>query len=303
EKFKNLPEPLPYKDADGAIVSLQKCSIEQVKSLFCRIELPSEKWKDHRPFPAQPKDFVTLGQFYEAIWQVFDKLGEDIVLPDTVQYGLPIYQTGGGRLWEVDSLQKALDLITQNQLQTASNDISHEEPWGPNGMKEKAHYYKFLDIANGIIPIGDTYNMLPNCKPADIKEELPSDLNLLFDYGFSIIVDSIEQLYGKQADINCFFGMAMTAMNKIMKPLAYLMMQIPIDNNGYQDFVAGPSFIYYHIRNPDDEQGNQPYIKATRLARKLLDGNHYPCGTPEFKMLTTAYDGFQTITPYLLDYE
>jgi len=289
----NYPEPLPYKNPKGAVLSLEKCSPEQVGSLFCRIEEPSAQWLNHRPYPPQASNFETLGQFYQAVWDGFNQLGPSIITCPGPQYGLQLYQTGGGELWQVETTQLALDLIWENQLQTSSNDeLKPEEPHGPNGMNELAHYYKFKAIAEGRIPIGETYNMKPNVKPDEIHHPLAKDLNLLFDYGFTMLVENLHQLFNKPGKIERFFGISMTLMNQIMKNLAQLMMQIPINSQGQ---TAGPSYLY-------QAEGGIP-LKATTLARDLLNGQHYPYNSENWNRLSAAYNGFQTIKPFPLDYE
>jgi len=298
--FERLPEPLPYapflEEIDLPMVSLQRCSVELVQGLFSRVERVPSAWGNQRAYPAQPAKFQTLGGLYEAIWQTFHRLGESVVVPDSIQYELPRHQTGGGRLWQVRSLQQALDLITENHLKGGTSELgsSSEESGADESLKKLSHYDRFQEIVHRRVPLGETYPVKPDCKPTELPEGLVTDLNRLFDYGFSMLVDSLQDLFSSNQNIGMFCHAAMTTMNQVMKNLAALMMQVPINEAGE---TAGPSFFYYDLRELDPEG----YVVATRLARKLLFSQSFDYQGADWHRMEEVFKGFQTLVPIPLE--
>ncbi len=115
--------------------------------LFCEIERPAP-----RDAPPEPDCFDTIGQFYKAIEDGLNLLGEDL-FARSVNLGCQIerdhaYYGGGGKVIVVSDLSSALAALNEIVAQGEGFD---ETIWDGDGLlfaerTELGHYYRFDEI-------------------------------------------------------------------------------------------------------------------------------------------------------------
>jgi len=161
----HYPGPLPMdigaKPGDPFIVPIKKASIPLIRNIFMTIEEP----EDPLHFPRDPDtadpDYHTIGEFYLAIEDAIQRLGDSIFTGD------PALQVTGwfpsGELFPVtgvDSASRAINIIIEQGEGTSTT------PTDPEGLN--AHYYRFSEIVvgrrlvpNANTPMGYSYTGLP----------------------------------------------------------------------------------------------------------------------------------------------
>jgi hypothetical protein len=150
--------PTTLPDSDGSFtVNLLPFSREAIAG-FMRIEQPAP-----RRAPAQADHYSTIGQFYEAIRHALTRLSKQGTLrfdhrPERQVKPADFYNGHGGVI-VVDSLesaQQAIRLIC-DQGEGAHHGIQEDaHPLDAVGY-ELAHYYRFMEIAEGRrFKVGDT---------------------------------------------------------------------------------------------------------------------------------------------------
>lgn len=140
------PTYLPNSD-DAFLVSLQRFS-KQALDVFLKIELPAVPQA-----PAQPDDYHTIGQFYEAIRQALVVL--DRSNPGGIFTGDPSLQImpdqfygGGGGLLVVRNLDDALEAIEEiiGQGEGVDQTIFDSDALLFGQEVELAHYFRFQEL-------------------------------------------------------------------------------------------------------------------------------------------------------------
>lgn len=141
--------PGTLRHSDGIEMHLRSFGPEALE-LFCSIERPAA-----HEAPPQPDHFDTIGQFYAAIRNGFEDLGEDLfergvnlgcqVEPHTAYYG------GGGQTVLVEDLASARLALAEIVDQGEGID---ETVWDGDELlfgerSELAHYYRFAEICEG----------------------------------------------------------------------------------------------------------------------------------------------------------
>lgn len=151
------PTHLPGTVNTGLLVPLRPFSKELVETVFMEIEEPETPLN----FPVlsfgelELPPSATIGQFYSQIKQRLEFLG------DAAFTGDPARQVTTTRLGVPASQQRVTDLCS---AVTAINYIVQQGEGTPESPKlndEKAHYYRFAEIAKGRTLIDD-----PNCTPS-----------------------------------------------------------------------------------------------------------------------------------------
>jgi hypothetical protein len=175
------PGHLPGGVRPDLIVSLRKCSIEQVRDVFMAIELPSEPLRipdgvpayvdmtgidvdarglvtDERRATAVGDDIaahymgvehepLTIGWFYQQIGKAIVELGDDIYTgaPD-LQLTPEIYTGAPGLLYVIHDRTHAL--LALQEIERQGEGTPGTDPTdGPR--HELAHYYRFQEIVEG----------------------------------------------------------------------------------------------------------------------------------------------------------
>ena len=265
----SYPEPMRHHDPKIPLVlHLAPASVELVRDVFLRIEQPEEQGA--RP---EADRYETLAQFYEAIVAALAHLGDEAFTGDPEQQVTKGYAGhGGGTLFavtDVDSALLAIEVIVEQGegthtsafapvgFDTTRLDHLELEPFGFQGAPEPAHYWRFLDIAEGRTPLGDVHPMRLDPSTGDLPEGELRDLSTLFDACYSLQMDVMEQVW-RAGDESPLIDAAMVPlMNHAEKPVARAL-QREAWPDGSGD-VAGPPFAW----NP------MPVDDMRRSARRL----------------------------------
>ncbi|MDC8012393.1 ferritin-like domain-containing protein [Tahibacter soli] len=243
------PSFMPHHAAGGPFIQLQALSPALASTVFMAIEQPEPS--PH--VPAQGDYYDTIGQFYKAISEGFERV--------VARYGAPAvfgrdtgFQTcatwfglGGGRLIEVHDLESALRAIREIVQQGEGAQFPRapnvgEEPEGgfehyaqhADGSLtpvlgtpwELSHYRKFMLIADGTAPLPPVWPIGPD-PDADKLVGWRRNLTLLFDNVYTFVLSSLEAALGSKDLKNAFFGAAFPTMQVVLPALAGLLAQIP----------------------------------------------------------------------------
>lgn len=246
----NYPSYIPHHAAGGPYIQLQALSPSLASTVFMAIEQPESS--PH--VPAEGNNFDTIGQFYKAIEEGFERVaaryGEQAVFGrDTgFQTCATWFGLGGGRLHEVRDLASAKAAVREIVLQGEGAEFPTppnvgEEPDGgfehyaqhADGSLtpvlgtpwELSHYRKFQLIATGVAPLPPVWPIVPN-PTADTLDGWRQELSYLFDNTYTYVLSNLEKAMGSSDLKNAFFGTAFPTMQVVLPALAGLMAQTPI---------------------------------------------------------------------------
>lgn len=249
EYVARYPAFLPHHAAGGPYVQLQALSSALASTVFMPIEQPETSPQ----VPAEGDHYQTLGQFYKAIAEGFQRCtqryGESALFGmDTgFQTDATYFGVGGGKLLLVHDLKSALAAITEIVQQGEGAELPRppipgEEPEGgfnhyamqPDGSLnpvlgtpwELSHYRKFELLANGEAMIPPVWPMAPN-PDTDALTGWRRQLSLLFDQCYSQVLSSLQQALGSRELKAQFFGIAFPLMQGVLPSLAALLAQTP----------------------------------------------------------------------------
>lgn len=252
------PGPLPMnigsEPGKPFIVPLKKLSHDTVRNVFMVIEEPEDPIqfpeKTMAALDAAP-DYHTIGEFYEAVVQLINDLGESVFTGD------PTRQVTGwfasDQLFAVDSVataEKAIEVIVTQGEGTKTSPVG-----GPSGL---AHYYRFEEIARGqtltldldvppyyswgpppiVLDESGVWPMVDNPPDVPLPNASPvAALSRRCDRTFSALVDALQETFnGNPHHLNAAVGVMYTLR---LQAQELVTMQIPgIDGN------AGPRFLY-----------------------------------------------------------
>jgi hypothetical protein len=262
------PGYIPHHAAGGPFIQLQPLSPALARSVFMAIERPEP---EDLHAPAEGDCFHTIGQFYKAIEEGFAtcvKHHPHLFQNDTaaLQRSDIYFGAGGGELVVVHCLHKAreaLKMITE-QGEGAVRPVPPrpgEERYGgadhygtrPDGTYgpiigtpwDLSHYRKFQQLADGEVPVPDTYPMQAN---PDNKRLGGSARGLaeLFDGCYTLVLRALECSFTTPDVEGGFFGVAFPVMEFVLPQLATLLMQTPVETRGDPELgpTAGPAFVY-----------------------------------------------------------
>lgn len=260
------PTYIPHHATGGPFISLQPLSQAVAAEVFCAIERPS----DLRNPPPEGDNFETIGQFYAAIREGFDRLYDEIGDALFVDHGEkqlhPRYYfgDGGGRLFvvrDIESVHRAIDeIVAQGEgARPHTTGASTDEPFGsphhygqrPDGTygpilgvpREPSHFTRFTELASGAVPIPAVYPMQPNIKSADIPDSSLRGLGQIFDQCYTLVLRYMEAATKAPHCQHFYFGGAVPLMHTVLPTLARLLLQTPLDpRTGSLGPNAGPSF-------------------------------------------------------------
>ncbi len=152
------PGSLPDGLRPGLIVSLKKCSIEQIRDVFLQIEEPGLTMD-----PMPHKHGLTIGYFYAQIQEAIKTLSNkgEISFGNTENQLTKWYDAqtiNRGEMVVVKDLESAIKAINAivkqgegasgiNPTDDPEQIVSGDDPTGE--YRELAHFYKFEEIVNG----------------------------------------------------------------------------------------------------------------------------------------------------------
>lgn len=254
------PGPLPMAIGGGLIVSLEKFSLEQVRSVFMEIEEPEEPLQI--PFAADAlasAQFTTIGAFYAALKTSILAMGDTIFVGDVSRQVVPTDWFGD----KVFPIQSAADAARAIDLIVKQGEGTPDSPLDPEG--DFAHYYRFEEIsqlrrikADPSVEVGYSFsgdvipydargvwNITPNQKLADLdRDSLAGRRGSRFAFVFAKLMQSLQ---------TCFTGAPQqfdTAMGLMfeLKLAGQMLVQLPAVTNGQPTGLnAGPVFEYSYV--------------------------------------------------------
>lgn len=260
------PGYMPHHAAGGPFIQLQPLSAELARTVFMAIERPE-------PYPKAPAEgdrFKTIGQFYHAIEQGFERCcaaDPQLFERDTGFQRSDTYFGGGGGepmlVHDLNSAKRALKEITE---QGEGAPLAHppfpgEQPFGgydnygmrPDGTYgpiigtpwEMSHYGKFKQLATGEVEVPPTHPMQAN--PSDEELEGPvRKCSELFDACYTAVLVALERAFTSTETDAAFFGQALSVMQFVLPQLAAVLMRTPLQHGADPALGpnAGPSFVY-----------------------------------------------------------
>ena len=255
------PQPMPHHDPEQPLIlHLAPASVDLVRSVFLRIEQPEEPG-------AQPEAdrYETLAQFYEAIVDGLIRLGDEALTGDTGRQVTTGYAGhGGGALFAVTDLDSALLAIEEIVEQGEGTHTSaiapvgfHQalvpnlklQPFGFEGAPEAAHYWRFLDIVEDRMPLGDVHPMRIDPSSSDLPEGELRDLARLFDACYSLQLDVMERVWRVGDESPLIDGAMVPLMHLAEKPVALALLREPWPGGSRE--VAGPPFAWAPMQLED----------------------------------------------------
>jgi hypothetical protein len=269
------PEPMLHRTPE-LMFHLEPCSIELMKEVFVPLESPSPV-----NVSPQPDSYGTIGAFYEAIVEGFERLSGPELWKEpctNLQYYTTYWnQDGGGYPLQVKDLPTALDAIKTIVEQgegAAPGDL--EVPLKPTepklGAEELSHYGKFLRIAEGIDGIGEVWPLPTDPRTSEYQEPARS-LAKLFNAAYCYLLKMLDALYetpsesaGEAGASSPRYGLERTciaAMGGILFPIADLLVRQP---SGREGLNAAPTFEFHRFAE-DSPSRDQLSSLCAKLAK------------------------------------
>ncbi|NER98482.1 MAG: hypothetical protein F6J86_32440 [Symploca sp. SIO1B1] len=283
DKTLNLPIAYPDEESlrpilNGPRVQLMAASTELMRQTFMGIEQPLPETNDKL---GDEKEFDSIGQFYQAIEQLFIDICEGDACPnqDTLFTGDPNWQrtdfyfgSGGGKPIKVTDLETAQEAIKQIMQQgegaiPPNTGYDKSQPYGTYnqyGLRsdgtygpilgtpyELSHYFKFKAIADGIVPLPSVYPMIPS--PSQEKFESAGNedakkLNDIFNHSYSLLIYTLQEIFSgdKEEGEEKYFSTVVHLMQIVLPSFATQLMKMPMypDGDATLGPTAGPSFEY-----------------------------------------------------------
>ena len=227
-------------------LDLRRCTPEVVAGTFMAIERP-----EARGGPAEPDEFETLGQFYLALEEALHRLSAesdlftdhqpDRQLADASLYGpveFDAADSGGLMLIsDLDSACRALQVII-DQGEGVGDDM-----WADPAHTELTHYFKFAQIADGTVPLGETWPVPDNPKVAGLPDDIRPVADL-FNAASRFLFMTMEGMFAADTDQTRAAGHLYRVMSHCMTPVAEYLVTLPID----AERNAAPTFEWYEFR-------------------------------------------------------
>lgn len=261
------PSPMLHR-VPTLMLGLQSCTQQLMREVFMPLELPGVA-----DAPAQPDSYNTIGQFYAAIVEGFERLSSPQLWRNPraeLQYDEAYWnQDGGGTPIVVSDLPSALEairtIVEQGEGAAPGDEDVPLKPAAPTlGLDELSHYAKFSRIADGIDEIGETWPVPSNPRREDFSGAV-GQLAELFDAAYCYVLCMIDALYAKSSATrqpgrrSPRYGMERTfiaAMGGLLYPIADLLVRQPSGKGGRN---AAPPFGFYRF---DDERKRKDQLVA-----------------------------------------
>lgn len=272
------PEPMRHR-TPTLMLHLEPCSIKLMQEVFVPLESPSPTGA-----PPQPDSYGTIGAFYEAIVEGFERLSGPELWKEPrtdLQYYTAYWnQDGGGYPLQVKDLPTALEAIKTIVEQgegAAPGDLEVPlKPVSPTpGADELSHYAKFLRIAEGIDGIGEVWPVPTDPRMSRYEEPVRS-LADLFNAAYCYLLKMLDALYetssekvSEEQTRSPRYGLERTciaAMGGILFPIADLLVRQP---SGTKGLNAAPTFEFHRF-----EKDTSSKDQLRRLCAQLIDS--YP---------------------------
>ncbi|NEO99910.1 MAG: hypothetical protein F6K58_14765 [Symploca sp. SIO2E9] len=312
---KKLTLPINYPDEflrpilNGPRVQLMAASTELIRQTFMGIEQPLPE-TDIQIKLLQEQEFDSIGQFYQAIEQLFELCvrvaGDD---KNKVFTGNQDWQrtdfyfgSGGGKPIKVTDIDTAKEAIKQIMEQgegaiPPNTGYDKNQPYGTYnqyGLRsdgtygpilgtpyQLSHYFKFKAIADGIVPLPSVHPMIPNPSQSKFESAGNEDakvLNEIFNLCYSLLVKALQDIFSEDND--SYFSVIVTLMQSVFPTLATQLMQTPMYTDGNKTLgpTAGPSFEYDHNYQDSDLDSILNVIK-TAISNALNPPNNLSSST------------------------
>lgn len=241
-------------------LGLSRCTEEVIRSTFMAIERP-----EVRGAPPEPDEFETLGQFYLALDEALHRLSAkgdlfanhqpERQLSDPSFYGPVAFdaEDSGGLMLiqDLESACRALEIIIDQ------GEGVGDERWADPAHLELTHYFKFVQLADGEVPLGETWPVTDTPHAADLPEHLRSVADL-FNAVYRLLFMTMEQMFAPGGDQGAAAGHLYRHMSHCMAPLARYLVAQPIDTT----HTAGPTFEWY-------EFADDPAAETLALAARV----------------------------------
>jgi hypothetical protein len=243
-----FPTNLPHHDPPLTI-DLEPCSGDLIERVFMRIEQPEE-----HDAPAQPDRFETLGQFYHALELGIEMLAEttdlfsdpqaEAQLSDSRFYrpvALDAEDSGGLVLVDdLDSAREAIEVIVHQ------GEGLSDERWADPGHQELTHYYKLLQISEGVSPLGRVRPVRTNPRTSEFPPAIQpvSDLFNAIYRGLYLVLNRTFEPGANQVKA---VGVLYLLMADVLSQLARFLVEQPIGNGQ----LASPTFELYEFERSE----------------------------------------------------
>lgn len=293
------PEPMLFR-VPPLELKLAPLTTDLVRDVFMPLELPEKA-----DAPPESGEYQTIGQFYKAIFDGFQRLcGVDPGKPTRVdpnrerelfahnrldlQYINTYWNEGGGGApVVVHDLHTALSAINVIVEQGEGTDPDHQEvPIYPEepvskqqpGLFEAPHYVKFKRIADGWELIGDVYPVPENPRVADYPEGPVRDLGKLASAAYTYVLAMLDALYntsGQDVRPGAYsprYGLERTfiaAMQGLLFGVVKELVRTPITEGVHAGMNAAPTFEHYKF-----PEGRPMTEHLKEMCERVLP--HYP---------------------------
>jgi hypothetical protein len=225
-----------------------------MRDMFMPLEKPART-----DVPPEPNQYHTIGQFYAAIKDGFERLSGPKLWahnrPDLQYQDTYWNQDGGGSPIVVCDLPSALSAIStiveQGEGAAPGDEDVPISPTNPiAGETELSHYAKFKRIAENIDQLGTVWPVPDDPTLADYAGTQAEPLAKLFNAAFSYVLVMIDALYNTSRETvqpdktSSRYGLERTfvaAMGGLLFPIAELLTTIPLPDGHH----AAPTFEFY----------------------------------------------------------
>ena len=257
DSVPSYPLALPHHIPE-TIVSLEPCSRGVIRDLFMVIEQPAEVGA-----PAEADEYETLGQFYAAIEEAvkrlepFDNPRLERQLSDPAFYNPVKFDAAdsGGLvgIHDCDTAIAAMEIIIHQG--EGVGDHRYADP----DHQELTHYYKFEQLAEGIVEIGLVRPVMSNPRVTDFPPYI-RPVAALANALYSFVLWVMDEIYAPGADANALISDLYGSMAGLLSPVGHYLTTLDVGG----DYVASPTFEFY-------EFSGEPRHEIVELARAVVD--------------------------------
>lgn len=242
----SYPMALPHREPD-LVLNLECCTPDVVDRVFTTIERP--KPVDE---PPEHTEYETVGQFYRAIERAIDELSQRYPLFETCQVESQMMKPGYYNSVEYD-VEESGGLHPVEDIESAKRAIGtvihqgeglRDEQYADLDHKEMTHYYKFKQLADENVAIGETRPVLKNPKTAALPTSL-QPVSKLFNACYCCMFRVLEDIYSpvdsgtKDRLVDDLY----TLMLDVLQPLGRFLTRQSVA----EQKRAGPTFEFYPV--------------------------------------------------------
>lgn len=242
------PDALPH-NVPELVVGLEPCSAELIERVFLTIERP-----EAHEAPPEPDEYESLGQFYHALELSIERLAGECDLFGDLQLERQISDSSAYRPIAFDS-DTSGGLIPVTDLASACRAIEtvihqgegvSEDRYADAEHRELTHYHKFLELADGTVPLGEVRPAPVNPTMAMFPAEVRPVAHLA-NALYGLTFEFLDRIYGTSQGGPGRLGDLYRAMALVGDVSRYLM---SLDIGGGS--VAGPTFETLGFANRSD---------------------------------------------------